>query len=296
MPRTKIWIVLSICGLLVVALAIGCGDEKCPSCPATVTPRGYAYGSIWLDPGVILPEMRVYGYGAVAPNLDSVKVGDSIVDKWNWSLASTWPYSDAYWMIHFFESGDVSTHMYHHGDTATVSIWGEGKSSTCRVKILDPDIARATITTPLMGEDTIAPGVADTVYWNDVDYADYYAIMVPFNVITGGGTMWTFYYDYTLDTFYTVTGAMQPDSLLYYDIVVTPFNGPDPRTGAGNWTGNLLTGKLYSSGGNVATRIFIDNVFLPSDKARLDVPENRPEWTAGEIIRKVYEKYESQDR
>jgi hypothetical protein len=84
---------------------------------------------------------------------------------------------------------------------------------------------------------------------------------------------------------------MQPDSLINFDVVVTPFTGPDPRSGRGNWTGTLLDGVLYSFGGNDYTTIVIRPPVVP---AAVDLPrpvEKRPEWSSGEIVGNLYKQY-----
>ena len=289
----KSWLVLLGFGVLLVLAAVGCNDDECASCPdPAVTPLGYTTGWLILAPGATLPQLQIFGNGAVAPNMDSVKVGDSLIARELWSMMSTAPYADAHWMISFNETGDPSTYMYEHGDVATVRAWGSGRSGTCQLKILNIATATVNITDPAPLADTIAPGVADTIFWNEVEYADYYAVMIPWEVSEGGGTHWTFTYHYATDTSFIVTGAMQPDSAVRYDFVVTPFTGPNPRTGKTNWTGTLLDGVVYSIGQHAITSVVIRPLTLSPGMALSEPAEKRPEFSAEEIVHNVYKQFE----
>ena len=95
--------------LLIILAAVGC-DDDCPDCPDLFTPLGHARGGLMLAPGAVMPELQVFSNGAVAPNLDSVKVGDSLVDRQNWNLYSQYSFVDAHWAIYFTETGDTSTY------------------------------------------------------------------------------------------------------------------------------------------------------------------------------------------
>ncbi|MCX6836113.1 MAG: hypothetical protein NTW07_13495 [candidate division Zixibacteria bacterium] len=288
----KVWLVLLGFGVLLVLAAVGCNDE-CASCPdPAVTPLGYATGWLTLNPGTIMPQLEIFGNGAVAPNLDSVKVGDSLIDREDWSMMTTAAFTDAHWVIPFSEAGDPSTYMYEHGDVATLRVWGSGRSGTCELKILNYTTAAANITSPAPLADSIAPGVADTIFWNRVEYADYYAIMIAWLVSEGGGTHWTFTYHYATDTSFIVTGAMQLDSAIRYDFVVSPFTGPNPRTGRTNWTGTLLGGVVYSAGQYDITTVVIRPLLLSSGTALSEQTEARPEVSAEEIVRNVYKQFE----
>ncbi len=277
-------------GLLLMLVFIGCGNDDCASCPETVTPLGHAQGALILLPGAYMPGLEVFSNGAVAPDLDSVKVGDSLVDRLFWGLGSEWSYVDAHWVITYGESGDTSTFMYEPGDVASISVWGQGRSSVCHVKILNPSLAATSIISPAVYADTIVPGGSDTVVWHKIEHVDYYAIMVAWYVIPLN--TYTFNYYYATDTSFIITGAMQPeDTVSVFNVHVTPFNGPDPRTGQTNWSGNLLDGVVYSFGTQNSTTIVVRQ---PPTVLKMVVPEAmkaQPEPSTEDIVANVYEKY-----
>ena len=73
---------------------------------------------------------------------------------------------------------------------------------------------------------------------------------------------------------------------------VTPFTGPDPRTGETNWTGTLLGGRVYSMGEYDYTRIHIEPVAAVG-KANVGAnlaEENRRIWKQTEIIDEIYNR------
>lgn len=277
--------------LLIILVAVGC-DDDCPDCPDFVTPLGHTRGTLMLSPGAVMPDLQVYSNGAVAPNLDSVKVGDSLIGRQYWNLSSQSAYADAHWVIHFNETGDTTTFMYEHGDDARISVWGEGRFSFCQLRILDPFLAAAQITDPTPNTDTIAPGGSDTIYWDKVEFADYYAIMIAWLVTSGGGSQYTFNYYYTTDTSFIITGAMQPpDSMLSFNVHVTPFNGPDPQTGQTNWTGTLLDGVVYSIGYDGMTTIIVRSPVTPPEKQLPEPGAEYREHSPESIVACVYKKY-----
>ena len=289
----KMQVILLGLGVLLMPVIIGCGDDDCPACPDPVRPLGRTHCGLILSPGAtIVPSMEISSYGAVAPSLDSVKIGDSLVDRQSWVLGGTWSFADAHWLIPFQEDGDTGTFMYEHGDVATIGVWGEGRASACQVKILDPDVAIASITDPAYLVDTIAPGGSDTVFWKTIGHVDYYAVMVAWLVSSDGFSTYTFDYYYATDTSFIITGAMQPpDTVLSFNVHVTPFNGPDPRTGRSNWSGTLLDGVVYSYGSQNSTTIVISHPPAPPPKPLPNPGAGYPESNSDEMVAGVYEKY-----
>ena len=83
---------------------------------------------------------------------------------------------------------------------------------------------------------------------------------------------------------------MLPDSAMRYDVVVTPFTGPNPQTGLTNWNGTLMDGIIYSYGSFAVTSVVIRQP-LPTANTALAVPtEARPEYNAEEIVVNVYKQ------
>lgn len=288
----KLAIIILVLAMLIIAAFVGCSDDNCASCPGseTIIPLGTAHGVLTLLHGASMLKLDVSSYGAAAPNLDSVKVGDSLVDQQSWHVAFYWPYADAHSFLDYTESGDSSTFMYEPGDIASISIWGEDRSSVCRLKILSPELAAAQITDPAPDADTIAPGRSETIYWHRVANVDYYAIMIAWYVLPLDDYTFAFYC--TTDTSFVVSGAMEPvDTILSFDVIISPFNGPDPLSGKSNWSGNLLDGVVYSPGHADFTTVVIDQPPTVLRRVSATAMKALPEANAAEIIAKVYEKY-----
>lgn len=288
---SKKWLVMICCGLLAMMLVVGCSDDdECTTCPEVSTPKGYVYGTLVLDPEAYLDDMQIHGYGAIPPNIDSVMVGDSLVDPDDWDYDYYWKYEDNYWEIYFDEDGDADSYMWENGDIATVKVWGEGGASTCMLKLLDDDTSWTEVVEPAY-DDTIDIDEDFTVHWTPAKDADYYSVWLEFRTSYNGNSVWYYRYSYSLDTTFSVDASNFPDSLLYMYVDVTPFNGPDPRTGKTNWTGGFLSGRLYSYGQEDYVRIQIRQPIAVGkvDPGLAAGEENRPEinWLDG--IQKVYE-------
>lgn len=272
----------------VLLMMAGCSDDNATNPVQPTVPLGHARGSITLRPQAVLDYFKVFGNGTRSPNLDSVRIGDSLIASRFIHMEGPGNYVDAYSVISWAENGSASTYMYDHGDTATITFWAEDRSSSCRLKLLNPESASVYITAPLRFADTIEQGQSDTIYWNRVPEADYYAVMVPWLPIAGD---WKFLFDYTLDTSYVLSGASMPDSVQQADVVVTPFTGPDPRTGLTNWSGTLLDGAVFSYGSNDYTSIVISSPPPAPGRLRPNLSAARPEQTPSEIVAKVYERF-----
>jgi hypothetical protein len=277
-----------ICGLL-VAIVAGCGDDDKATGPAQSTPLGYGRGVITLNPHAAM-QFQIFGNGALPPNLDSIKVGDSLIDRSMWYLVAQGSTAEWHWVTPFNEDGDTSTYMYDPGDTATIRVWGEGRSSTCSVKLLNPAESPLIILSPPSFADTISQGGSDTVYWNKVQLADYYAVRLTWTPFMDD---WDVDFYFTEDTSFVITGAMMPDTVIRCEVGVTPFNGPDPRTDRTNWIGNLLDGVVYSGGTENGTTIVVS---LPSPGAGAAAGTTPalapPKLSADEIVSAIYKKYD----
>lgn len=283
-------IVMIAVALMTLAALIGCGNDDCTSCPETVKVLGHARGSLQLLPAAYMPALHVFSDGAVAPNLDSLKVGDSLVDKLFWTVESDLPFGDAHLRISFLELGDTSNYMYKHGDLATITAWGQGRSSVCRLKVFNSSTAAAHVTHPFPNFDTIAVNGADTIFWNKVEHVDYYAVMIAWYVFPPG--QYKFAYYYSTDTSFVVNESIWPaGGVMHLNVHITPFGGPDPRTGRSNWTGNLLDGVVYSIGEQSSTTVQVEQLITAPNgpgPASLEAP---PAPSADEIVAAVYDKY-----
>lgn len=272
-------------GLLFMLTLAGCSDDDCASCPNTVVPLAYARGVVLANDNGLWQSISISGNGVARLSVDSARVGDSLCPLQDWAMPSD---ASRDFSINFYEDANSSTRMYDPGDTALVTVWGEGRSSSCRLKLLYAQATLQLITPTAMFSDTIVQGGSDTVCWHRVEYADYYAVSVWWELISGAGRYSSYY---TTDTSFIVTGDMMPDSALKCYIDLTPFNGPDPRTGNGNWTGTLLEGVVTSSGRISETGFHIAPA-LPSPRGvSPQTAAGRPILSADEIVARVYEKY-----
>lgn len=277
----KLLILLTVLSLIFV---IGCSDdEDCPTCNEAVVPQGFVHGSVYLDPEAYIDEMMVIGYNAIPVNLDSAKLGDSLLygdDAFDYDYDEE--YHENWWTVYFDEDG--SEYMYEHGDVATMTFYGEGMSSTAQFVILDADSAEVSIISPAYNEDTLATATDVTVTWGTSPDAEYYSVWIEWVV----GDDWTdlYHYDYTADTTFTITADMFPDSVRYFYVDITPFTGPDPTKDVGNVTGNFLTGKVYSFGWYDYTRIH--GWYQPAP-TKSSLETTRKIRTEQEMIEKIYE-------
>lgn len=278
-------------GLLILLAIAGCGDdEKCASCPEpAASPIGFTEGYLVLGEGAAYMNLEILGNGSGAPNLDTVKVGDSLVPRSEWDFTVGDNFMAIRYLINFEENGYPATYMYDHGDTATIKVYGEGRSSTCRLKVLDYMLSAANITSPADNADTLSPGAADTVYWNYIEGVDYYACMVAYILQWEGFPRLNFYF--TTDTSFILTGAKYDSLAEVIQVFVTPFNGPDPRTGQSNWSGNLLEGVVYSFGASDYTTIH-NLVLTKSTGEGPSQPEKLwPKASSEGIVADLYKQY-----
>lgn len=287
----KMYMIIVFFGLVIMLVAAGCGDdEECASCPEPApNPLGFAQGFIALDNGGTLMILDILGNGSGMLQPDSIRVGDSLVSRSEWNFYYNWALTDLYCGVTFEEDGNAVNYMYDHGDTATIEVWGNGRSSTCRVKILEYVLSAANITYPANDADTIAPGAADTIFWNYIEDVDYYACVVIHMSQPAGDPIVEYYF--TSDTSFILTGDMYGNLETTAEIYVNPFNGPDPRSGRSNWTGNLLGGVVYSAGPFDYVSIHIiqptkSAAVMPA-KPEIKLLQLSPE----EIVANLYKKY-----
>ncbi len=277
--------------LLTGVIFVGCSDDDddglTSSGPGVL---GFATGTIYLDPEAYMSDLWIMGNnGQITPYIDSFKVGDSLVERDDIDYDYNYDYHDGYWEIYFSEDGDTTTYMWDDGDMGHVYVWGEGRSSTATVKLLDYDVDGINWITPDYNEDTLTDATTSTCIWNKCPNAEWYAVWVEVYRHENGENDWFYLWDYTYDTTYTVAGNVLGDSALYMYINVVPTSGPNPETGASNWTGNFCNGKLYGYADYDYTRIVVHGTFTEPGKV---VPEKpRQELKPGEVLRKLTEQY-----
>jgi len=165
---SKKLIILASIFIAALFIGIGCSDDDddCPACPDQISYKGWADGVIYLDPETYMYDMRVHRFGGVMPNIDSVMVGDSMVEQDDIDYDYFYDYGDNYWEIYFDEDGDSTTYMYESGDVATITVWGDGMTATCNLKLLDYDDDEIdSMITPAYNADTLAAGDSVTCTW-----------------------------------------------------------------------------------------------------------------------------------
>jgi len=274
-------------GALLMLLVAGCGDDDCASCPDTVTSLGFGRGVVSYRDVGLWQVISISGYSVMPPVLDSVRVGDSLLSHEEFGVVGCGNVGS---MIEFYEGSNSTTRMYDLGDTAVTTVWAQGRSSTCRVKLLDQSHSTIEIISPASsGSDTLSQTGSDTLRWHSVEHADYYAIELWwwYSILDN----WMSSHYYTTDTAFIITGAMVPDSMYYCEVTLTPFNGPDPRTDKGNWAGNLLDGVVLSVGSNSGTSFVVSSANPSLRGPSPQVAREKPDLSAVEIVAKVYEKY-----
>ena len=279
-----------LAAIFIAALFIGAGcsddDDDCPACPDQITYKGWADGIIYLDPETYMSDFNIHRFAGIMPNIDSVMVGDSMIEPDDIDYDYYYDYGDNYWEIYFDEDGDTSTYMYKSGDIATVTVWGDGQVATCNLKLLDYDDDEIdSIYSPAYNADTMAVGDSSTVYWAKSANADYYNVWVEIRNMDNGSSDWFYRYYNTTDTMFIVTPEMLTDSVYYIYVNVLPICGPDPVSGASNWTGNYITGRMYSYADYDYTRIY--GWAIPTSAKKIPVEpvvKERPRKTHEEII------------
>jgi hypothetical protein len=240
-----------------------------------------------------MSDMHIYRFAGIMPNIDSVQVGDSMVNPSDISYDYYYDYGDNYWDIYFDEDGDASTYMYESGDIATFTVWGDGMTATCNLKLLNYYDDEIDSILPGYNADTLAIGESVICQWTGSGNADYYNVLVEVVDYVDGSNIWYYRYYNTTDTFFTVTPEMMTDSVSHIWVTAIPVTGPDPVTGASNWTGNYITGRLYSYAGYDYTRIQGWNSPAPALKVSVDaVDEQRPRKTREEIIKTLNAAFE----
>ena len=253
----KLWLILLSLMLLTTLLFVGCGDDDDdPATPTTsVTPATFTNGETYIyDGDGLYFSIYAFVHGGATTNVDSVKIGTASAlpissDYWN--------YADPYWECEWSEDADPSA--YESGDNITISMYGDGKSSSCDITLLDYYGDQAEIISPV---NNSTAEIGDTVeaVWAAVDNAEYYAIHIERRWDSSGTTVWAYDYANTRDTTYTLPEHLTESTVDYFYFYVMPVCGPDPTSYTGNWTGSLTTGVLYSHAADDNVLVYIGPV------------------------------------
>jgi hypothetical protein len=236
--------ILLIVGVALVTLAVSCSDDDCATCPPEPVPV-YANGYVCLDPSTEL-RISIVGDGSYTPSVDSVTVGDSVLTESNGNLNLYVGLGVSEWVAWFRESfSEPADIMFASGDTAVISVYGDGHRSTARLRILDRvndivgNISPHFIT--LSPTDTMP-----TFFWRRVAPASFYAVVVSVGIDRQADLVER-YYLALLDTFLVVPGNWQPTDFETLVVQVWPVTGPRPNSTATNWVGDLCRGQILST-------------------------------------------------
>lgn len=281
----KLILLLSLTAIAVF-IAAGCGDDDCPNCPSEVDTvvidqeyLVYLDGFVTLTPETWL-DMDGFGAGGAIPHIDSFAVGDSVSTDY---YATNWWYArDPYFYLTWDE--DVTPpYMYESGDLATVTVWGDNRSSSATVTILDWENDYPEMLVP-SGTDTIVPPANDMEFsWSRVALAEWYAVQIYYELDSLGVTIESQYIGYTYDTTFTVSSSYVGYPVDLGEIYVVAITGPDPESGIGNWEGDYASGKLYSIGGESFARVSFQGVTASKPVVQFEEPMN--ERSLGETIK-----------
>lgn len=278
-------VVLTAIVVFSVLSFLGCGNDDdviTSSCPRPVV---YADGHTFVDSCLLL-NLELYPYGGADPGIDSVTI-DGMPANVHRPVGLYG--SGANWHTYIATLQKCAeSPEYASGDTVETIVYAGDRTGSCRVRLLDYTADAVGIVPPtdtvVFDDDTVE------IVWEKIVNADWYCIgiTVEWNYSIIGN-----YVYYTFDTTFTV-----PDSVLipsiwddYTWVWVMPVTGPDPRSPDGNWTGDLVAGRLfsYADWGEVFFRVWsMGAAERPSASSRA---RPRPEPSPGEIIRAVYDRY-----
>ncbi len=233
----------------VALLALGCGDDDETATGPTTT--AFASGAFYLNPNIGCVDFIING----AQIIDSAHVGDSLVAWLNGLHADGFP-PNSRWRMDYWENySDTSTLMYRSGDTAQVTLWGDGRSSTARFVVLHHMEEMLPAVYPI--DTTIAADApVPDLWWNHNDYADYYSVCMDVGARTDsdGVNVSGTYYAVTTDTVFSIPERFA-DHLTSIYVSVWPGTGPLPGSGVSNWSGNFCSGRVCGFGAPRGTSI-----------------------------------------
>lgn len=272
--------------MLTFIMVISCDDDDCAPCPIYTTPLAWTDGYVYMEPYVYF-YADIMAYGGADPDIDSVKIDDSLC-----YLESLYyqTFGDPYYYASFNEYPDGDPD-YASGDTAIITMYGDNRSSTCRLPLLNGDDDDADIIIPDDHDTTVAYGESFTCVWTKIDNAEWYGIELNYRVDSSGSNKYINIYTYTTDTTYTIADELdgyQVERVYFYAL---PTTGPDPVTNESNWSGDLCGGKLYSISNYAWCDVYFAPVLGVSGHSGELEQKEKPVKSAKEIIQKINETY-----
>ncbi|MDH4156617.1 MAG: hypothetical protein OEW00_05015 [candidate division Zixibacteria bacterium] len=242
----RLALIVTVVSLLIsTCVFVGCGSDDDNPAAGGSSPELFADGLIVVNPRVGLAmRLRPYG-GAPFPEVDSVTLEDTLCSL---NRSQYWGNGDYVYYVGFNELPSADPPMFDRGDIVRVTVHSGGKSGYCAIKLLDISMDAINIVNP--GNDTavLAGGGVDLI-WSRSDNADWYAVQIEKNWDSAGMLVATQHYATTRDTAWSVPATFCSADASFLFIRVIPMTGPDPFSNAGNWSGSLVAGWLYSWAG-----------------------------------------------
>ena len=242
----------------------GCGDDDCNPVSNDTKPallvRGYATvgPSLW-------NYFRVYGLNSVLPEVDSIKVGDSLCEIK--SINSEY-YTFSYLEAQYSNPGDSD--RFSAGDSVAVDIFFPSGSARGKIELLDAGEDMVENLTGQLPESIPVDGSFD-ITWSDSPEADWYIVTIllsPSNPVYNS----QYRYYYTTDTTYTIDGHPTSFDSTYLSVYVAPIAGPLPDENRDCFDGNLVLGSLFSVAASTTIgAIWVQDTNPPPD-AEITIP------------------------
>jgi hypothetical protein len=277
-------IVTAVCLVMSTSMFVGCGSDDDNPAASGSSPELFAYGLIFVNPGVDFT-MRLHPYGgAPFPEVDSVTLEDTLC-----SLILTHQLGmNDYAYIVDFEELPMADPMFSSGDIVRVTVHSGSKSGFCAVKLLHLDEDDIVIVNP--SQDTTVPvGGSVDVKWSRSTNADWYAVRFEKTWDSAGVVVTTEHYATTRDTAWSVPATFFSPDVLSLMIRPIPMTGPDPSSPAGNWSGNLVAGWLYSWAGSYDVFVDIAPAGVGKGQPRERLVNSMSSEAAAEVVRSVCE-------
>ncbi|MBD3403694.1 hypothetical protein GF420_12420 [candidate division GN15 bacterium] len=237
---------------LIALVAVGCGDDD------ENGPTGSSLRAVLMMQGFVAinPDLEycieLWDVTASGRHPDSLNISDSIAttyfDSWYWTP------QDNYWA-----SCDYGTDVVGlaSGDTVEVTTYMGTAMVTTPIRLLHRSNDRPSIVSP-PANDTVATGESITYVWDRVPNADFYGFSYRYYHDSAGLNVYSYQYETTTDTSFTIPGALTPDNGNYY-LSVSAYTGPRPVSGAAtpNVNGAGIQGTVWSYSYSGSRTVFV---------------------------------------